>query len=99
MTQIRFLVNYRGVLTHERYYQAGDVAELDNATALVDEGRAEFFDHGSVIESKPIIIHNRLGLEELTRKQLRALAKEAGLSRYGQLNKAALIAQLRDNHD
>ena len=91
MAAIRFLVNYRGVLTHERYYQAGDVAELDNATALVDEGRAEH-----VVAELP---EEADGLEELTRKQLRAMAKEAGLSRYGQLNKAALIAQLRENND
>ena len=89
MAAIRFLVDYRGVLTHERYYQAGDIAELDNATALVDEGRAEHVE----------LPQEANGLDELTRKQLRALAKEAGLTRYGQLNKAALIAQLRENHD
>ena len=91
MAAIRFLVNYRGVLTKERYYQAGDIAELDNATALVDEGRAEH-----VVAELP---EEADGLDKLTRKQLRALAKEAGLTRYGQLNKAALIAKLRDNHD
>ncbi len=89
MAAIRFIVDYRGVLTNERYYQAGDVAELDNAIALVNEGRAEHVELPQEAD----------GLDRLTRKQLRAMAKEAGLSRYGQLNKAALIAQLRDNYD
>lgn len=42
MSKIRFLVDYRGVLTGENYYQAGDVVEHHNAAALVAEGRAEY---------------------------------------------------------
>lgn len=46
--KIRFLVDYRGVLTGEEYFLAGAVADgLENAEALVAEGRAE------VVESPP----------------------------------------------
>jgi hypothetical protein len=44
MAKIRFLADYRGVLTQERFYQAGAVVEDDslNAPALVAAGRAEY---------------------------------------------------------
>jgi hypothetical protein len=76
---IRFLVNYRGVLTGEKYYLAGAVVEDSelHATELVAEGRAEFVDHGPAVE-------------ELTIKELRRMAKEAGI-KYGGLRKAGLI--------
>lgn len=40
---VRFLVDFQGVLTQERFYTAGSVAEFDAATAaaLVEDGRAE----------------------------------------------------------
>lgn len=85
MTQIRFLVDYRGVLTKERYFLAGCVVEDSeiHATELVAEGRAEFVDHGPV-------------LEELTRKQLRALAKAAGIKSYWNMRCETLIMKLRE---
>ena len=33
MTQVQFVRDYRGKLTKERFYQAGAVAEVDDATA------------------------------------------------------------------
>lgn len=40
--RIKFLTDYRGVLTGEEFYRAGTVADLhaDIARALVDAGRA-----------------------------------------------------------
>lgn len=44
MKKIKFLVDYQGVLTYERFYSAGCVEEFDgvNADALVSAGRAEY---------------------------------------------------------
>ena len=83
MSAIRFLVDYRGVLTKERYFLAGAVVEDSeiHATELVAEGRAEFVDHGPV-------------LEELTIKELRRKAKDKGI-KYGGLRKAGLIQAIR----
>lgn len=41
---VRFIVDYRGVLTKEEYFLAGDEHEFAPPVekALVDEGRAEF---------------------------------------------------------
>ncbi len=40
--RVQFLVDFRGKLTRENYYLAGEQAEFDAATAqaLIDEGRA-----------------------------------------------------------
>ncbi len=40
--RVQFLVDYRGKLTKEIYYRAGEQAEFDATTAqaLIDEGRA-----------------------------------------------------------
>lgn len=40
---VRFLVDYRGVLTNERFYRAGELLEIDEerGRALVSGGRAE----------------------------------------------------------
>ncbi len=80
---IRFLVDYRGVLTGEKYYLAGRVVEDSecHATELVAEGRAEFVDHGP-------------DLDELTIKELRRMAKDNGI-KYGGLNKAELRKAIR----
>jgi len=39
---VRFLQDYRGKLSDEVFYRAGDEADLSSAKALVDAGRAEF---------------------------------------------------------
>lgn len=38
---VRFLVDYRGKLTDEQFFEAGSVADLPNGDALVEAGRAE----------------------------------------------------------
>ena len=42
MIQVKFLTDYRGVLTNERFYEAGEVAEFEDkaASQLVKENRA-----------------------------------------------------------
>ncbi|MBA3945923.1 MAG: hypothetical protein H0X37_15325 [Herpetosiphonaceae bacterium] len=44
--RVRFLVDFRGVLTNEQFFLAGTEAEFDVETAkvLVAEGRAELVD-------------------------------------------------------
>ena len=81
--KVRFLVDYRGILTGEKYYLAGRVVEDSECQAaeLVAEGRAEFFDHGSVYE-------------EMTIKQLRRMARDKGI-KYGGLKKAGLIQAIQ----
>jgi hypothetical protein len=39
--RVRFLSDYRGKLTGEQFYQAGDEADLETGPALVAAGRAE----------------------------------------------------------
>jgi hypothetical protein len=43
MTAVRFLQDYRGVLTNEVFFEAGDIAEFKHGDAmpLVNDGRAE----------------------------------------------------------
>lgn len=38
--KIQFVVDYRGVLTGERFFEAGSVVELATGQALIDAGRA-----------------------------------------------------------
>lgn len=86
MTKIRFLVDYRGVLTRERFYQAGDVADMGPAHVipLIKAGRAE-----RVTEPKP-------DLEDLPLETLREMAKDAGVSNYWLMKEERLISELRD---
>lgn len=56
MVRVKFLQDFRGKLTNEQYYQAGDIAEFDAETAqsLFDERRAEPAEiDEEVTESKP----------------------------------------------
>ena len=43
MIQVKFLTDYRGVLTGERFYEAGEVAEFEDKAAdqLIKDNRAE----------------------------------------------------------
>ena len=43
MIQVKFLTDYRGVLTGERFYEAGEVAEFEDkqASQLIKDNRAE----------------------------------------------------------
>jgi hypothetical protein len=38
--KVRFLVDYRGVLTQEQFFPAGTVADVPSAGALIEQGRA-----------------------------------------------------------
>jgi hypothetical protein len=38
--KIKFITDFRGVETKERFYQEGDVVELENGEQLVKDGRA-----------------------------------------------------------
>lgn len=60
---VRFLVDYRGVLTGEQFYQAGAVVELDNAPALVAAGRAEYVKIEPAEPTEPAVI-----VQQATRK-------------------------------
>lgn len=44
MKKVRFIVDYRGVLTGEIFYEAGRVAEFEDGRAarLVKDGRARY---------------------------------------------------------
>lgn len=50
--KIKFLQDYRGVLTNEEYYKKGDVADIAQASALIDAGRAEAVAKPKVVEEK-----------------------------------------------
>lgn len=85
--RIRFLVDYRGVLTDERYYKAGSIVDLPKSAALVAEGRAEF-----MTPAPPAPLGDKVDLSTLDYRELQALAKEFEINA-GQ-KKAALIAEL-----
>lgn len=55
MTQVKFLVDYRGKLTEEQFYQAGAIADFDAAIAarLVEDERAE------LVEPEPTRVRTR----------------------------------------
>ncbi len=54
---VQFLVDFRGKLTKENYYQAGDQVEFDAGTAqaLIDEGRAVAVTHEPAPEIAPAL--------------------------------------------
>lgn len=65
MIKIKFVADYRGVLTRELFYGAGDIVEFDNhdAEVLVAAGRAEYLepvdaapDSYAVAEAKPEVV-------------------------------------------
>jgi hypothetical protein len=98
---IRFLVDYRGVLTNEKFYEAGAVVELAKASVLVSDGRAVYVD-----KSPPSIPANHepvkavaLGfiLGGLNVQQLKGMAKTAGIKGYGRMRRGTLIKKLEEN--
>lgn len=48
--KVRFLQDYRGVLTGERFYRKGDVVDVADADGLVAAGRAELVEPGPAPE-------------------------------------------------
>jgi hypothetical protein len=120
---IRFLDNYRGVLTGECFFTSGTIVDTENApveidhSGLVEAERAEyvegdelgdnwFFDPNQVVEVEAEEAEEieevevdetpELDLEGLSVKQLKARAKELGLSGYSKLGKDDLIAAIRE---
>jgi hypothetical protein len=91
MRTIKFLVDYRGMLTREKYYLAGAIEAfpLSEAEGLVEAGVAEWY-----VEDELVLA---VDLDDLTVKQLKAKAKAAKVKGYGRMNKAELIAELRDD--
>jgi hypothetical protein len=56
MTKVKFLMDYRGALTEELYYQAGAVVEIENdeaAAQLVKQKRAELVVTHPAADRKP----------------------------------------------
>jgi hypothetical protein len=51
---IRFLTDYRGVLTGEAFYRAGDVADLPTNDQLVKAGRAVHVESEPTPEPAPV---------------------------------------------
>jgi len=86
MSKVKFLVDYRGVLTNEEYYLAGEVANLENGAAarLVDDGRA-------VHVEMPEFTESPAELEKLSRAQLRQMAKVAKIKGYSRMNRETLL--------
>lgn len=102
---VRFLMDYRGVLTRELFHPAGEVVELhpDEATRLVAAGRAELV----VEDSPPSVPLNDPGpdmpekepaLADRTTKELRDMAKAAGIRGYARMKKVTLLERLEE-HD
>ena len=103
MAVIKFIVDYRGVLTGERYFQVGDVIDLANATALVAEGRAVY------VEKVPLKVPPNIplkappdpvlavDLEGVSLKELRIMAKEADVKGYSRMKRDTLIRHLQDD--
>lgn len=97
MRSIRFLTDYRGVLTDEKYYQVGSVVfvDIDNAAHLVAEGRAEYIPNISQGISQPKPGVPDVDIEGLNVGQLKKMARLAGISGYRKMKKAQLVDELR----
>ena len=96
MKAIKFLVDYRGVLTNEMFYEAGAVVELAQASALVNDGRAEFVDPNPLsapANHKPV---KAVALGGLNVQQLKGKAKAAGIKGYSRMKRGTLIKKLEE---
>lgn len=84
MKEIRFITDYRGVLTSEQYYKAGAVIEHENAHVLVTDGRAEWYGKSAS------------GYHDMTLNQLKLAAKNASIKGYGRMKREKLIERLEN---
>jgi len=109
MKKVRFLSDYQGVLSRELFFEAGQEAELQDIGAfeLAERGVVELLDElepdeawkleqeeavrVEVFEPVPVA----LDLEELSVKDLQAIAKDLKLKRYSKLKKPSLIKVIR----
>ena len=55
LVTVQFVQDYRGMLTGETYYQAGEVVEVKPAVAaqMVEDGRAEYVPDKPAAKPKP----------------------------------------------
>ncbi len=94
MGKVRFLTDYRGVLTKEQFYRAGEEVALIEAAALIADGRAEFVDP----EPLPVPANHKpvkaVALGSLNVQQLKGMAKAAGVKGYSRMARAKLIKKL-----
>jgi hypothetical protein len=98
MKAIRFLTDYRGVLSDEIFYEAGAVAELAKASVLVNDGRAEFVDPYPLpvpANHKPV---KAIALGGLNVQQLKGMAKAAGVRGYSKMRRGTLIKKLEETN-
>ena len=97
MKAIKFLTDYRGMLTNEKFYEAGAVVELAKASVLVEDGRAVYVDSkppSVPANHKPV---KAVALGGLNVQQLKGMAKAAGIKGYSRMKRGTLIKKLEEN--
>ena len=94
MQNVKFLSGYQGVKTGEVWFDKGSFVELQNDPAfeLVEMGVVEIV----IPKAKAEAVKESDDLESLTVKDLKAKAKEFGLSGYSKFKKDELIAALQE---
>jgi hypothetical protein len=85
---IRFLQDYRGVLTDEAFYHKGDIVDLANGQALIDAGRAEKI----INEYEP----DAWDYDNLSIETLREYASESGIKFNKRTSRETLIKRLNE---
>lgn len=92
MQNVKFLRGYQGVKTGEVWFHKGSFAELPNDPAfeLEEMGVVEIV----MPKVKAKVVEESDDLESLSMKELKAKAKELGLSGYSKLSKDDLIAAI-----
>jgi hypothetical protein len=97
MKQVRFLSDYRGVLTGELYFVAGQRGELPDGAAfeLRERGLVELVDEGPEPDEQPA----PEPLDALTVKQLRKMARAASIPKWHGMKKDELVKHLRENNE
>jgi len=85
MPNIRFITDYRGVLSGEVYYQVGDIADLHRGAQLVADGRAVR------VEPDALPPEDDPELDSLSLSALRKLAKADGVKGWSRMNRETLI--------
>ncbi len=84
MIKVKFLQDYRGVLTNEQYYQADETAELDI------ESMNDLIDRNIVERLSPPI----QGIYMLSLDELRKLGKVQGIRGHGRMKRETLLKRL-----
>jgi len=99
--KIKLLVDYRGVLTEEQYFVAGEYDMPDKwAIGLIAEGRAESLEPERPDNRDEIRVLSddkpEADISTMSTKKLRAMAKERGLTGYWNMKRETLIERLSD---